>query len=105
MIELESSYLEMIKQILVQHVPDCEVWVFGSRVTGQARKYSDIDLLLIGKEKLDWHGIEALRDAFAESDLPYMVDLLDWYDLSDSFRQVIMETKGMVLLDLMGSDH
>jgi len=89
MIDIESKYLAMIKNILVIHVPECEVWVFGSRVTGKARKYSDIDLVLIGKEKLEWHLMEAVRNDLSESDLPFMVDLLDWHDISDSFRQVI----------------
>ncbi|MEA1962033.1 MAG: nucleotidyltransferase domain-containing protein [Bacillota bacterium] len=89
MIDLESSYLEMIKEILSEHVPECKVWIFGSRVKGRARRYSDIDLVIIGKEKLDWHRMEALRDALSESDLPYMVDLLNWHDISESFREVI----------------
>ncbi|MEA1960275.1 MAG: nucleotidyltransferase domain-containing protein [Bacillota bacterium] len=65
------------------------MWAFGSHVTDRARKYSDIDLVLIGTEKLDWQHMETLRDALSESDLPYMVDLLDWHDISESFREVI----------------
>jgi len=90
MIDIETKYLEMIKSILYQHIPEYEVWIFGSRVRGQAYRYSDIDLVLIGKEKLDLHRLEALRDDFSESDLPFMVDVLDWHDISDSFRQAIL---------------
>lgn len=41
MIDIDAKYLEMVKHILNNHVPECEVWFFGSRVTG-ARKYSDL---------------------------------------------------------------
>jgi len=91
MINLETKYLEIIRSILSKHVPDCEVWVFGSRVRGRAGTYSDIDLALIGKGKIDPHRLEALRDDFSESDLPFMADVLDWHDISDSFRQAILE--------------
>ena len=62
---------------------------FGSRVRGNARKYSDLDLAIVGKKRLDWRELEALRDAFAESDLPMQVDVLDWNAVSDEFRAVI----------------
>jgi predicted nucleotidyltransferase len=72
-----------------QYVPDCEVRVFGSRVNGQAQRFSDIDLVLTGEVSLDWRRLEALKDAFAESDLPIMVDVLDWHAISPEFQKVI----------------
>ena len=87
MIDLEPGHLELIKRILAEHVPDCEVRVFGSRITGTAQRYSDLDLALIGS--VDWRKIEALKDAFAESDLPMIVDVLDGNAVSESFREII----------------
>ena len=89
MLDLAPRYLTEIKKTLKTIVPDCEVRVFGSRVTGNAKKFSDLDLALIGKEKIDWQLIEQLKDAFAESDLPYMVDVLDWNALSKEFQRLI----------------
>lgn len=89
MIDLEPEYLDEIIRILNNYVPECEIRAFGSRVNGHARKYSDFDLVLVGKEELDWKKLEAIKDALAESDLPIMVDVIDWNTLSDEFKKII----------------
>jgi predicted nucleotidyltransferase len=89
MIDVEEKYLAEIRRILDEHVSDCEVRVFGSRIEGKARDFSDLDLVLVGSEKLNWQKIERLKDAFASSDLPMTVDVIDWYAISDEFRAVI----------------
>jgi hypothetical protein len=33
--------------------------------------------------------IAQLNEAFSDSDLPYRVDLVDWYDIDDRWRQTI----------------
>jgi predicted nucleotidyltransferase len=89
MIDIEEKYLARIRQILSEQTPDCEVRAFGSRIQGNPDRYSDLDLVLIGDEKLNWRRIEALKDAFAASDLPIIVDVIDWHAISDDFRAVI----------------
>ncbi len=96
MIDLQSDHLALIQTILAQHVPHAEVRTFGSRVTGTARDYSDLDLVVVGREKIDRKTLHRLEEAFAESDLPFRVDVLDWHRISDSFRQVIEETYGVI---------
>src|SRR3990172_1122859 len=89
MIDLKPSHLAEVKRILQEHAPGCEVRVFGSRLNGKAGKNSDLDLVLVGKGLLDWRMLESIKDAFAASDLPFMVDVLDWHALSASFREII----------------
>jgi len=89
MIDIEEKYLAEIRRILTEHVPDCEVRAFGSRIDGTAEKFSDLDLVLVAAEKLDWRRIEALKDAFAASDLPMIVDVHDYNAVSEDFRAVI----------------
>jgi len=89
MIDLSPEHVTIIRNILKTEVPGIEVRVFGSRINGKAEQYSDLDLVLVGKEKLDWKLIESVKDAFSESDLPFMVDVVDWYAVSDEFRGVI----------------
>ncbi len=88
MIDIEEKYLDEICRILAEHVPDCEVRAFGSRIEGTARKFSDLDLVLVGIEKLDWRKIESLKDAFASSDIPIIVDVIDFNAISDDFRKI-----------------
>jgi len=89
MIDIEEKYLAEIRRILAKYVPDCEVRAFGSRLEGKARDFSDLDLVLVGSEKLSWRRIESLKDAFASSNLPMTVDVIDWHAISDEFRAVI----------------
>lgn len=89
MIDLQPDHLTEVQRILRDLVPGVEVRAFGSRVTGSAAKFSDLDLVLMGDGALNWRLIESLKDAFSESDLPFTVDVLDWHTIPDSFRDII----------------
>lgn len=91
MIDLKPEYLEEVKRILMEHATGCEVRAFGSRVNGQAVKYSDLDLVLVRKEKLAWQVVEKIKDAFADSNLPFVVDIIDWATTKENFRRIIRE--------------
>ncbi len=97
MIDLKPHHLEEVQQILAEHVPDCEVRVFGSRAKWTAREYSDLDLAIVGDEPLDWRVLGRLQDAFEESDLPITVDVLDWHTTSQSFQKKIDSDYTVVL--------
>jgi len=89
MIDLEPEYLAEIKEILLKHTPNCEVRAFGSRTQGKAKRFSDLDLVVIGKQELDEAALDNLKDALSQSDLPIMVDIVDWFRISDRFRAII----------------
>ena len=89
MINLTPQCLEKVRTILAHHVPQCEVRAFGSRVSGTAKSYSDLDLAVVSSGKLDDDILRHLKEAFEESDLPFRVDVLDWHDISPEFQQVI----------------
>lgn len=89
MIDLAESHLATIRRILREYAPDCEVRAFGSRVTGGARPYSDLDLAIMGGAPLGIARLGSLREAFEESDLPIRVDVIDWHETSESFRHII----------------
>ncbi len=91
MINLEKRYLEMVKGILKRIIPDHQILVFGSRVKGQPKKYSDLDLVIRGVSPLTPRAIYDLQEAFDESDLPIRVDLLDWHELSKEFQEEIQK--------------
>jgi len=78
MIDIKPVHLETVKRILAEHVPDCEVRAFGSRVVGKAKVYSDLDLAVICQGDLSAECLRHLKEAFEESDLPFRVDVLDW---------------------------
>lgn len=98
-LKVEPQDLRIIQQILRTHVPGVEVWAFGSRVHGENLKpFSDLDLVVISPDPLPFLQLLDLKEAFAESDLPFKVDLLDWSTLDESFRERIAQSYLVVQL-------
>ena len=89
--DIAPEHLKIVCEILRRHLPDREVRVFGSRVTGRARTLSDLDLAIMGEAPLPPGVTAALAEAFSESDLPFKVDLVEWATISSQFRQIIGE--------------
>lgn len=92
-IEIRPDLWPIVRDILRKHVPQHEVWAFGSRVTGTTKQYSDLDLAVIADKPLPVKIRAALADDFSESDLPWRVDVVDWATTSDSFRKIIEQHK------------
>lgn len=74
---LSAAEQRLVRQIVDGVLPGAVIAVFGSRATGRARPYSDLDLLFIDPPRLDWAGRADLRDAFERSNLPFAVDLVE----------------------------
>lgn len=97
MIHLEPRHLEIVRSILARYVPEYEVWAFGSRANGRNLKpFSDLDLAIITDQPLSPARYATLEDAFAESDLPFKVEILDWATTSESFRTLIEADRSIV---------
>ncbi|HAT48993.1 MAG: nucleotidyltransferase domain-containing protein [Nitrospirae bacterium] len=98
-------HLKMVKELLQRHLPDAEVWAYGSRVTGKGHEASDLDLVVRNPENLrvEIPGVAALKEAFAESDLPIQVDVVEWARIPESFHHNI-EKKYVVVQDVDGRD-
>ena len=95
-IDISSRDWAEVLRILREQVPDIEVWVFGSRAKRTSKPYSDLDLALITREPLSLQQLAAISDAFAISDLPMRVDLVDWAATSETFRAIIERDKVMI---------
>jgi type I restriction enzyme S subunit len=95
-IDIPPDHWAVVREILRKHVPQHEVWAFGSRATWKAKAFSDLDLAVITDEPLSLDVSAGLRDAFSESDLPWRVDVVDWARTRTSFRDVIARDKVVV---------
>jgi len=81
---------QLVLGILAAHLPHhVRVWVFGSRATGTARRYSDLDLAIDADRPLTIDEVAVLREAFEESDLPFRVDVIDWNATEERFRRLV----------------
>ncbi|MCL4434930.1 MAG: nucleotidyltransferase domain-containing protein [Actinobacteria bacterium] len=92
-IQLEERYLEELVRIVGQYV-DTDVWqpvIFGSRASGRAQRFSDIDLGFIGSKELPGNVQAKLWAALDDSDIPYVVDIVDMSASSQDFLAVARE--------------
>lgn len=87
-LQLKAQHLQQVQQLLQTHVPDAEVWAYGSRVTGTAQECSDLDLVLRHAQDAsrDVDGWFDLKEALQESTLPILVDVHVWSRLPASFH-------------------
>ena len=88
-LDLADHELLIVKSILARHVPNATVWVFGSRATGKAKQFSDLDLCVKAPCAMSLDLTSAMAEDFAESDLPWKVDIVDWWSISEGFRAII----------------
>jgi len=95
-LDVSPVNLEIVRAVLQRHVPNAEVWAFGSRVTGKAKAYSDLDLCIDAGQALGLDVGSALAEGFAESDLPWKVDIVDWHTTSDAFRKLIEQNRLLI---------
>jgi len=92
-LDVKPEEWKEISQILKTYAPLYEVWAFGSRVTGKAKQFSDLDLVIITQQPLSLSEYAILKEAFDESDLPFKVDIVDWAATSVAFREIIKANK------------
>jgi len=95
-IDIRPDLWGIVRDLLQKHVPQYEVWAFGSRAKWTAKQYSDLDLVVITGEPLSFSVSGALAEDFSESDLPWKVDVVDWATTSESFRKIIERDKVVV---------
>ncbi len=85
---ITPEHRALLKRILSDHLPDTEIWAFGSRVCGQPTAASDLDLVAFSD---DDNALFLAREALEESDLPFRVDLLQWATLPENMRRQIQK--------------
>lgn len=83
---MRGSECALVHHILATWLPGREVRMFGSRALGTPKPYSDLDLVIMGETPTDLSTLGQLHEAFASSDLPWRVDVVDWATTTSEFR-------------------
>ena len=90
-LDLPPRYRARLEVLLDAFAPGLTVWAYGSRVNGTSHEGSDLDLVVRdpGNPSQKTESLPRIRAALSESDLPILVDLMDWAALPDAFREEI----------------
>jgi predicted nucleotidyltransferase len=101
-LHLPARYRESIAAILRAHMPHAQVLAYGSRVKGDHHEASDLDLVARFPESLTavqrYEQLAATKDALSESDVPILVQIVDWRSIPTSFHDEI--TASFVVLQV-----
>ncbi|MCY3941219.1 MAG: nucleotidyltransferase domain-containing protein [Gammaproteobacteria bacterium] len=90
-LHLRDRHRAIIEALVREHLPDVEVWAYGSRVNGRSHEGSDLDLILRGPglRKIPRDRIADFADALRESTIPFLVEARDWARVPERFHRQI----------------
>lgn len=80
----------IIKSILEPYKEKCDFYYYGSRIKGDFRFLSDLDIMIKSHENTtDNNIINDLKYKFDNSKLSYVVNITDFYNLDENFYKLI----------------
>lgn len=85
------NYQKELLAIVHKYVPDCTVYLFGSRARNSHHMGSDIDLAIDAKKSLDIGLIGMIKEECAQSSIPLFVDVVDLNSIDDDMKKEIMK--------------
>ncbi len=87
---LDQKHLQILLKIFNSYCPRAEIWAYGSRIKNEAHEASDLDLVV--KNFNDENkNIYELKELINNSDIPIIVDLLDFNNIPESFQREIVK--------------
>lgn len=85
MLIMQERHSKILHDILARY--PYQFYAFGSRVTGKAKQFSDLDIVY--KDIIPSGQLIQLIEDLEESDLPFKVDLVNWHECTADFQQRI----------------
>lgn len=86
-------YFNLAKEMILKEInlEKYAVFLFGSQVTKPISRKSDIDIGVLGHEKMPFSKICAIKEVIDESNVPFKVDIVDFYNADEEFKQVALK--------------
>lgn len=88
-LQIEPKDLEVLRHELQRLAPGVEVWAYGSRTFGLARRWSDIDLAVVNPPQDDRYFMASLCNEIAEGPLMLLADIVNLKQVSADFRKIV----------------
>lgn len=85
MIDIKATLL----QIIHKHLPECRVFLFGSRARGTHKEGADYDIALDAGAKIPRDVMLKINGDIDESNIYVFVDVVDINNVSEDFLNVI----------------
>ncbi len=94
MINVAKEHLDFINKAFRLFLPDnTEVIFFGSRVSGNNRLFSDLDIAIkIGDQPAPLAILSQLNNVFDGSSIPFRIDISDYNTMNPEFQDIVRKT-------------
>lgn len=103
-VALTRAELDLLLSLLGPVAADA--WLFGSRVTGAAQRFSDVDVCILRPTTPDlMAAIPAARTACEESRFPYHVDISRFDDLPPNLQETVRRLGVKLSLAVPTGEH
>ena len=84
-------YIKILLEIITEHLPDCKVYLYGSRARKDHFQGSDIDIALDNQKKIDWSIMSKIIGSIEESTVPIFVDVIDLHAVSEDMIEQVKQ--------------
>lgn len=74
-------------------IPEAKIYLFGSRARGKYTKHSNIDIALDAGKRLANVDVDEVKSMLNESNIRYLIDVLDYHSVNHSMQESIMKEK------------
>ena len=88
---VNEEELKIIANIIAPFKDKYKFFAYGSRVKGNFRELSDLDIMIKGKNPIEVFELEEIKENFDNSNLSYVVNLVDYFSISESFYNIIKD--------------
>jgi len=104
MVKLEDDIYKKIQNYLRLHPKIEKATIFGSRAKGNARRGSDIDIAISGKD-LRFIDLCEIKSDIEELNLPYSVDIINYDNISNVALKEHIDRVGKDILLIPSSNE
>ena len=89
---VSSDTLFILKSIISKYLPDLKykVFIFGSRTHDSHRKFSDLDIGILGPSKVSSSTLTSIQNDISDSDIPYLTDVVDFSSVPANFKNKVL---------------
>ena len=84
-----ENYKNTLIEIIHKRVPNCKIYLFGSRARGTNQTGADIDLALDSKSIIDMNIFYKIQDDIEETTIPLTIDLVDLFSASEALKNEV----------------
>ena len=86
---IKKEYKETIITIIKKLIPNCKIYLFGSRAKSRHYPGSDIDLAVDTPQKIDRHVICSIKEEIEKANIPFFVDIVDLQRSDDALKSQV----------------